>query len=115
MFSCALEPCDKYQISDFFLSRLTQAANAQAGLCIGISSTESSFAWKCDNRALCDISDKTLEYQKKVIRTYFLKNVVTGNTQSEHLFRACTACRDTKMKILNQGPRVSNGLDIDHD
>ena len=28
---------------DFFLSRLTQAAKTQAGLCIGISSTEPSF------------------------------------------------------------------------
>ena len=35
--------CDKYQISRFFLSRLTQAAKTQAGLCIGISSTEPSF------------------------------------------------------------------------
>ena len=50
---------------------------------------------------------------KKV--TYFLKKVATGNTQLEHLFRACTACPDTKFKILNHGPRVSNGLDTDHD
>ena len=35
--------CDKYQISRFFLSHLTQAAKTQAGLCIGISSTEPSF------------------------------------------------------------------------
>ena len=37
------------------------------------------------------------------------------HTQSEHLFRVCTACPDTKIKILNHGPRVSNGLDTDHD
>ena len=37
---------------------------------------------------------------------------VTRNTQSEHLFRATTACPDTK---LNHEPRVSNGLDTDHD
>ena len=33
--------CDKYQFPDFF-SLLTQAAKAQARLCIGISSTEPS-------------------------------------------------------------------------
>ena len=51
----------------------------------------------------------------RVIGTYFLKKVVTGNTQSEHLFRVCTACPDTKIKLLNHRPRVSNGLDTDHD
>ena len=34
--------CDKYQISRFFFSRLTQAAEAQARLCIDISLTEPS-------------------------------------------------------------------------
>ena len=52
---------------------------------------------------------------QRVIRTYILKKVVTGNTQSEHLFKACTACPDTKINILNHGPRLSNGLDTDHD
>ena len=48
--------------------------------------------------------------KRVLIRTYFLKKVVTRTP-----FRACTACPDTKIKILNQGPRMSNGLDTDHD
>ena len=64
-------------------------------------------ARKCDNRAF---HIKHWNINKRVIRTYFLKKVVTGNTQSEHLFRACTACPDTKIKILNHRPRVSNGF-----
>ena len=60
-------------------------------------------------------SGSTHDINKRVLRTYFLKKVVTENTQSEHLFRACTACPDTKINILNYGPRVSNGLDTDHD
>ena len=94
---------------DFFFSRLTQAAKAQARLCIGISSTEPSFL---ENAR--DISNNW-NINKRVVRTYFLKKVVTGNTQSEHLCRGCTACPDIKIKILNHGPRVSNGLDTDHD
>ena len=64
----------------------------------------------------CDIFQiKHWNINIRVIGTYFLKKVVTGNTQSEQLFRACTACPDTKIKILNHRPRVSNGLDTDHD
>ena len=91
-----------------------QAAKAQAGLCIGMSSTKPSML---ENTITvhCEIFQiKHWNINKRVIRTYFLKKVVTGNTQSEHLFRACTACRDTKIKILNHGHRVSNGLDTDH-
>ena len=40
--------------------------------------------------------------------------LLLDHTQSENLFRACTACPDTKIKILNHGPRVANGLDTDH-
>ena len=76
------------------------AAKAQASLCIDISSTE----------------PKHWNINKRVIRTNFLKKKsVSGNTHSEHLFRACNACPDTKIKILNHGPRVSNRLDTDHD
>ena len=103
------------KISRFFSFRLTQAVKAPAGLCIGLSSTEPSFLENAIT-VHCEIFQiKHWNINKRVIRTYFLKKVVTGNTQSEHLFGACTACPDTKIKILNHGPRVSNGLDTDHD
>ena len=98
--------CDKYQISRFFLSRLTQAAKTQAGLCIGISSTEPSFLENAIT-VHCEIFqikhwNITIKGNKNLFSE---KKVVTENTQSEHLFRACTACPDTKIKILNHGPR----------
>ena len=97
--------CDKYQISRFFLSRLTQAAKTQAGLCIGISSTEPSFLENAIT-VHCEIFQiKHWNISIKGNKNLFSKKVVTGNTQSEHLFRACTACPDTKIKILNHGPR----------
>ena len=79
-------------INTFFSSRLTQAAKAQARLCIGISSTEPSLLANAIT-VHCEIFQiKHWNINKRVIRTYFQQRVVTGNTQSEHLFRACTAC-----------------------
>ena len=92
-----------------------RAAKAQTSLCVGINSTEPSLL---ENTITvhCEIFQiKHWNINKRVIRTNYLKMVVTGNTQPEHLFRACTACPDAKIKILNHRPRVSNGLDTDHD
>ena len=57
----------------FFLSRLTQAAKAQAGLCIGISWTEPSLLENAIT-VHCEIFQiKHWNINKRVIRTYFLK------------------------------------------
>ena len=93
--------CNTYQISRFCLSRLTQAAKTQAGLCIGISSTEPSFL---ENAITVHCEIFQIKHWNISIKGN--KNLFsTENTQSEHLFRACTACPDTKIKILNHGPR----------
>ena len=98
-----------------FHSRLTQAVKAQARLCIGLGSTEPSLLENAIT-VHCEIFQiKHWNINRRVIRTYFLKEVVTGNTQSEHLFRACTDCPATKIKILNHGPEcqtVSVGSDL---
>ena len=69
----------------YFFSRLTQAARAQARLCIGISSTEPSLLENAIT-VYCEIFQiKHWNINKRVI-TYFLKKkVVTGNKHSEHL------------------------------
>ena len=38
------------------------------------------------------------------------KKVVIGNTQSEHNSKPALLVPDTKIKLLNHGPRVSNGF-----
>ena len=75
------------QIPNFpiFFSRLTQAAKAQARLCIGISSTEPSLL-ENEITMHCEIFQiKHWNINERVIRTYILKKVVTGNPLSAHL------------------------------
>ena len=74
-----------------FVSRFkTQAAKAQARLCIGISLTEPSLLENAIT-VHCEIFQiKHWNINKRVIGHYFLKKVVTGNTQSEHLFQGWT-------------------------
>ena len=59
---------------------------AQAELCIGISSTEPSLLENAITVHGEIFQIKHWNINKRVIRTYFLKKVVTGNTQSEYLY-----------------------------
>ena len=105
--------CDKYQIPDFF-SRLTQAAKAQARLCIGKSFTEPSLLENAIT-VQCEIFQiKHWNINKRVIRTYFLRLSLKTHNQNTYSGPA------TNIKILNHGLRVlngldTNGLDTDHD
>ena len=89
--------CDIYMclVSRIFLSRFNASSESSGWAVHGISSTEPSLLENTItvHCGIFQIKHWNINKRVPVIRTYFLKMVVIGKTQSEHLFRACTACR----------------------